>query len=81
MKKRMRRILRPRGADLKQDALMVDNDLSVTRPASVSPDDLNVKVDVGEAQVVSKKKRKNKKKKGRTPPRALVCRAAEPQIV
>ena len=46
---------------------MVDNDLNVTRPASASPDDSNVKVDVGEAQVVPKKKRKNKKKKGKGP--------------
>ena len=49
----MRRILQPRGADLKQDALNADCDLDVTRPASVSPDDSNVKVDVGAAQVVS----------------------------
>ena len=48
-KKRTRRILQPRGVDLKQDALMVDNDLNVIRPASVSPDDSTVKVDAGEA--------------------------------
>ena len=33
----------------------------------VSPDDSNVKVDAGEAQVVPKKKRANKKKKGKDP--------------
>ena len=41
--------------------------MNVMRSASGSPDDSNVKVDMGEAQVVSKKKRKNKTKKGKGP--------------
>ena len=67
MKKHMRRILQPCGVDLKRDALIVNNDLKVMRAASSYPDDSNVKVDMGEAQVASKKKRKNKTKKGRDP--------------
>ena len=57
MKRHMRRILQPCGVDLKQDALIADDDSNVMRPASVTPDDSNVKVDLGEAQAVSKKKK------------------------
>ena len=53
MKKHMRRILQPCGVDLKQDALIADDDLNEMRPASVTPNDLNVKVNLGEAQVAS----------------------------
>ena len=80
MGKHMRRILQPCDVDLEQDALMVDNDLNVIRPASVSPDDADVKVDVGEAQVAPKKKGRIKRKKGRAPTRVFVSRATELRI-
>ena len=62
MKKHMRRILQPCGMDLKRGALIVNNDLKVKRSASGSPDDSTVTGDMGEAQVVSKKKKKHKTK-------------------
>ena len=61
----MRRILQPWGVDLKQDALIADNDLNVTRTDPDLPNDSNAKVDVGEAKVATKKTGGNKKKKGR----------------
>ena len=54
MKRHMRRMLQPCGVDLKQDALIADNDLNVMRSDSTLHDDSNVKVNVGEAQVVKK---------------------------
>ena len=67
MKKRMRRILQPCGADARRDALIVNNDMKVLNSTSSYTDDSNVKVDVGDAQIASKKKRKNKQKKGKIP--------------
>ena len=67
MKKRMRRILQPCGMDVKRDALIVNNDMKVLNSTSSYTDDSDVKADVGDAQIASKKKRKNKQKKGKDP--------------
>ena len=46
---------------------MANNDLKAMNSAPSYSDDSNAKVNVGEAQIASKKKRKNKTKKGKDP--------------
>ena len=67
MKKHMRRILQPCIVDAKRDALVVNNDLKALNSAPSQLDDSIGKVDVGEAQIASKKSGRIKQKKRRIP--------------
>ena len=66
MKRHMRRILQPCGMELKQDALVVKDDLLKSQDSPLGPaarDASGDKVAIGDANMLPKKKKKKTKKK------------------